>query len=523
MATFSHKIAAASDDGMVGIYDSVTGVLRLSINLVDPVQAIGGSPDGSILFCAHNTPSVTVWDMQTGGLIRTFDLEWNAQDIAVSLKGCYLACRSSDGHGKVLRVASEMGGSVIWTRSSVTRFCWLEPEEQLVVSTGISVDVVDITAGTVLRHFVTPYSVNRVVYSQKFNRLAIVTSSDAKSVVAVINPQTDIPTTSHWVHTGSNFSCLAFSRTTEELVCGTKAHGLQVFNISRRIVRRLEYSNAVTSLSSLQNGTVVANVAGSRIQLLSLDGWHAPSQQSTISALTVQDFDQGKIIAIITTDREHVVLLETASMSKLLKIPVRETRLTPTDHSTILCASHKKSMAVYYFKVDGIMFLELWRFHEAVPRWFVEVGGAPKTGRFSPTAVRFVTLHSMHHLSDVYVWTSENRIPIGKLTQIPTPLDIKFVSDTEFRLYYDDHHIPYTVSPSGGIRTKAISLPHFGSSEPRRCLDVDDTHEWVVSGSVKVSWIPTGYIGSTKHSYCWSRSSLIMAGQDGVLRKLTFS
>ena len=60
MATFGHKIAAASDNGTVGIYDSDTGVLRLSLSLPDPAQAIQGSSDGSMLFCAHKTPSITV-------------------------------------------------------------------------------------------------------------------------------------------------------------------------------------------------------------------------------------------------------------------------------------------------------------------------------------------------------------------------------------------------------------------------------------------------------------------------------
>src|SRR5258708_139554 len=57
MTTFGHRIAAACDDGTVGIYDSITGVLRLSLSPTDPVQVIRGSPDGSALFCAHRASS----------------------------------------------------------------------------------------------------------------------------------------------------------------------------------------------------------------------------------------------------------------------------------------------------------------------------------------------------------------------------------------------------------------------------------------------------------------------------------
>ena len=56
----------------------------------------------------------------------------------------------------------------------------------------------------------------------------------------------------------------------------------------------------------------------------------------------------------------------------------------------------------------------------------------------------------------------------------------------------------------------------------RGSLDLDETQEWVVSGSKKICWIPPGYIGSVQPSYHWIGHSLVMAGQDGVLRKLTF-
>ena len=108
MTTFGHSIAAACDDGTMNIYDSVTGVLRLSLNPLDPVQTIRGSPDSSIVFCTHNTPTITGWDIQTGGLIHTFVLEKTVKDIAVSLTGRYLACRLSNKSVKVWEVAGKI-------------------------------------------------------------------------------------------------------------------------------------------------------------------------------------------------------------------------------------------------------------------------------------------------------------------------------------------------------------------------------------------------------------------------------
>jgi WD40 repeat protein len=137
MTTFGHRIAAACDDGTVGIYDSVTGVLRLSLSPPDPVQAIRGSPDGSILFCTHQGPSITLWDIQTGGMIHTFVLERKVEDIAVSSKGRYLACGLSDGFVKIWEIANKMEGAAIGSGSPATHLCWVEPEERLVVAGGI--------------------------------------------------------------------------------------------------------------------------------------------------------------------------------------------------------------------------------------------------------------------------------------------------------------------------------------------------------------------------------------------------
>jgi hypothetical protein len=524
MATFGNKIAATCDDGTVAIYDSVTGVLRLSFSLADPVQAIRGSPDGSVLFCAHKTPSITVWDMQTGGLIHTFDLERNAEDIAVSSKGRYLACGLSDRSVEVWEVTKTMESGAIWTSSPVTSFCWLEPEDCLMVSTGTSMRIWDVVVGTILHSYTSRYPVDRMVYSQKFNQLAIMSISAPGSAMTVINPHTDSSTTSHWNH--QNISCFAFSRITEELVCGKEKHGLQLFNISKRLLKHIEHPDTVTSVSSLQNGTVVANFAGSGIQLLSLDAGHTLPQQQAISPLTVHAFDQDKIIAIFPTSRDHIVLLESVTMSQLLKIPVQDTPLTPTDH-TILCASFESRVAVYYF-VEGVReFMQLWGFHAKAPRWTVKVDGVPQICRISPTGVRLATLHTNEHRSRICLWDAQNGQLDAQLEDIPAPLTIEFASDTKFFTHDGVRRTTYKLVRSEGVGI-GIKQDPPGSEfallkwPQRRNIDVDNTHEWVVSGEKRVCWIPPGYIGSIEPSYWWAGYLLVMVGQDGVLRNLAF-
>ena len=532
--TFGHRIAAACDGGAVDIYDSVTGVLSLSLSPEDRVQEIRGSPDGSILFCAHQVPSITVWDMQTGGLIHTFVLERHVEDIAVSLKGRYLACGSSGGSVEVWEVANAMEGAVVWTSSPVNSFSWLAPEECLAVSTGALVRVWDIVAGTVLHDFTIQYPVHRMVYSRKFDWLAIMASPAPRSAMTILNPQTGTSTIPHWIH--QRFSCFAFSQTTEELVCGMETHGLQLFNVSTQCWKYIGYPDTITSVSFLPNRTVVAGFAGSGIQLLNLDGGDATFQHPNIPALNVHTFDQGRIVAALLTSSDRIVLLEPGTMSQLFTIPVENTHTISTDHAAILCASLDHGMAVYYFSEGEKEYMQMWEFHDERPKWTVEIGGLPSIGGISPSGARLVTFYDVNNQTCVCMWDVQNGLLKAQLRVDPIhPLEIIFDSETRFHSYHDTYRIPYVVAPSLINRTfNVASWARFGHSivccEPlpltggsqERYYHVDGTYEWVVSRSKKICWIPPGYIGSVRSGYCWAGSSLFMAGQDGKLRKFTF-
>lgn len=97
------NIAAASEDGTVHIYNSVTGVLRLSFRPESPVLEMTGPPDGSLLICTHvGRPSMMLWDVRADGLVKTLTLTTQAKGATISLKGRYLACeyRQSLGNGE---------------------------------------------------------------------------------------------------------------------------------------------------------------------------------------------------------------------------------------------------------------------------------------------------------------------------------------------------------------------------------------------------------------------------------------
>ena len=540
MTTFSHRIAAVCDDGTVGIFDSVTGVMRLSLSPADPVQAIRGSPDGSILFCAHKTPSITVWDVQTGGLIHTFVLKRNPGEIAVSSKGRYFACGLSDGSCEVREVADEMEDAAIWSSSPVTRFCWMEPEERLALSTRASVTILDVVTGTVLHSFVIQYPVHRMVYCQKFDRLAIEANSGSKSVMTIINPRTGTPTLSHLIRT--NMTCFAFSQATEELVCGMETHELRLFNISTRRWRNIEYPDTMTSVSSLPNGTLAANFTGSGLQLLNLDQGNAVSQRPTALVLTVHPFDEDRVIAVLSANRDRIMLLKTATMSPLLTIPVEDTHTIFYNHAVILCASIENLAAVYCFNEKGKEYMQLWNPGRGLPSWTVEIDGLPSTGGISPSGTRLITYEAAH----ISVWDALNGELQARLpARHANPSDITILTESEFYIHDGSHRVDYLISSSESRDRHYTPFELFTSSTPlepvtrsysvvrqgdpfkierpqERYYDVDETREWVIGDSKRVCWIPPGYIGSAQPSHCWAGNSLVMAGQDGMLRKLTF-
>ena len=526
MTTFGPRIVAACDDGTVGIYDSVTGALRLSLNPGDLVTTMGGSPDGSMLFCAHQQLSITVWDIQTGGLVHTFVPEGKAEDIAVSLTGRYLACGLSDGSVKIWEVANKAEVSNFNSGSPAVHLCWLEPAEQLAVASEESVRVWDVFAGKALRSFVLKGSVRGVAYAQKLGKFAIVTTSGAESVITFVDSQTRTP---FLRRTPRQISCFTFSQITKELVCGMTAPGLGLFSVPACRRRKFDHPAMITSVSVLPNGTAVANVTGSGIQLLSLDKRYTPPRQPTTSMLTVHPLDEGRIIAIIPANRDRIILLESATMSTLLTIPVR-TYTIPTDGPPVVCASLKHRIACCPFGYGRGTHLEMWRFGDKSPMWMDFLLGRKLVGGISPSGSRLVVMDDDGSRSIVWVWNtgSGEREAVDRVgSPWPThPLEIRFESEDEFFSHHDSCHISFVIplskrgssSPSHSvIRREQLPLAEWS----QRYYDVDNAREWVVYSSKRICWIPLGFIGSAEHSYCWAGNMLVMVGQDGVLRKFT--
>jgi len=541
MTTIGHRIAAACGDGTVGIYDSVTGVLRLSLNPVNVVEVMRGFPDGSILSCMHrDNPSITLWDIQTGGLIHTFTLEREPKDIAISLKGRYLACGSSDGRATFWEVTNKTEGRALDSGLPIAHLCWLVPEGQLMVAGGKSAKIWDVVTGRVLRYFKMKDPVHGVIYAQKSRRLVIMTRSGAESTINIVDPRggeywsiVDPQRGEYSNVVKLELPCFAFSQATEELVCGLKTNGLRSFNISAQRWRHFDHPATISSVSTLSNGTVVANAVSLGIQLLNVDGGYVTSRQFMATTLTVHPFDEGRIITLTPNKRGRFILLELATMSRVLTIPPQGSRVISTDRAIVLCASVKTNMAIHCFEERGKVNLQLWKLHYEHPIWAVEIDELPSIGRISPSGARLLTCHIMHDPEQMYicVWGAGNGRLLAKLLldhPRPTrPLDITFDSENQFHSHLDTRRIRYDVVPSLKSRIPGHLIICRGRQPLVKQMrekqhSLNDSCEWVMNGSQRICWIPPGYIGSVGASYCWVGSSLVMVGRDIALRKLTF-
>ena len=530
MATFGHWIAVACSDGLVRIYDVVTGSMRLSLMPLESVKVVRGSPDGSILFCSDQETRMSIWDIQTGGLIHPFAGK-RVTDIAVSSKGHYLLCLFPKGIAKVWGVAREVVKSVegapILKISSVDHFCWLEPEEQLIITRGSSVQIWDVVAGTILRSFTVAASISGVVYSQELNRLAA--TSILWDTIIIIDLQTGISSVLPGLP--GTLSCFAFSPTIEELVCGMYGGGLEVFNFSTGRWRHLEYPRTPGFLFSAPNGTVVVGSINSGIQVLSLDEEHAPSP-SLVSGLSVSTLDQSRIIMITPTVWHRAHLLETSTLAQLLTISAPET-LDKVLTSTV-SASLENRMTVYCLQRGREIRLQLHRFGDRLPKWTRGMHSEPSVIAISPSGTRLVTSHG----TCISMWDTGNGQLQAELSIDHFPFDITFDSETRFHSYHHGHYyssshraasyrIPFDLNFSPGTSTTCTIIGHkqqpWTVESGERKYQVEGSREWVVMGSKRVFWIPPGCINSNPNSHCWAGSNtLVMIGEDEVTRTLTF-
>ena len=297
-------------------------------------------------------------------------------------------------------------------------------------------------------------------------------------------------------------------------------------DISTGCWKHFDFPTTVASVSTLSNGTVVVNAAGSGIQMLRL-GQEPSSPQQPTPLLTAYPLDKGRIIATVPTTDDRIIFLGTATMSQVFSILTQKGLSVAAGHTVVLCASLENKIAVCCLKGWTNSGLGMWEFSHGYPQWTYSEPILPSVGNLSPAGTRLVTYgRDSDRRGCVGIWDMHCGKPSAWTeTDDPPPIDIIFDSEVRFYLYGNTHREPYVINtvsqtddPTIDSITRYTKQQLDGQVLEERYF-LDDGREWVICGSKRICWVPPGYIGS---SHCWAGSSLVMVGQDGTLRKLTF-
>jgi WD40 repeat protein len=107
------RLASASWDGIIKIWDAATGHVIRTLTGKSPIFALVVHPDGTQLASAGSDRAVTLWDAATGQVIRTFSgHNRTIRELAFSRDGKLLASSSADG---TIKLWDASAGSMIRT------------------------------------------------------------------------------------------------------------------------------------------------------------------------------------------------------------------------------------------------------------------------------------------------------------------------------------------------------------------------------------------------------------------------
>ena len=546
IATFVHGIVAVCNN-VVNIYGAVTGVLQQSICAPDTVTNIQGSSDGSILFFAH-TSSVTMWDVQTGGLIHTFITHSRTSDIAVSTTGEHIACGSSDGSITFWNIHSKKEGKSFGNGQLVVAIHWLS-SQRLMVATKNALYTCDIVANETSDILSIPGCVWGMVYLKDVEQFALGISHPSPGVG---EKECSILTTGYkkppekrpmWQKSFPHIvrlparskGLLSPILVGKEIVCMTPASGVQVFNtIYQDWPDNPPLLDTATSVAVLLNRNIVAQIKDS-IQLFSFDVLASGSTGNHMSKHSshVYPFGRDYIICVLQPTR-HLTLLELETMQKL---PPHDDPLLPESASTIppslTCMSSSCGLVAGF---DISLVMQAWRAGAPVPEWTEAIDEDPPLSGLSPGLTCVVTVYTSP-LLELCVKEAKDGTILAKLPLKQDDFgkgkvyDIVFDSETRFYLKVDGPgghiQIPYWIStsPSGHYSHTITKGKPVLLSEPQVLppYTLDEHCEWVIdSESRKICWIPLGNIRRGNGGHFWAGLSLIMVGDDGVVRKLSF-
>ena len=527
----------------MNIYDAVTGVLRQSLSAPETVTKIQSTPDGSFLFFAHSS-SVTMWDVQTGGLANTFTTQPKLNDFAVSTT--HIACGLSDGSVRVWNIHTKEEGEGFGDGQTVVVVHWLS-SQRLAVATQSTLHIHDIIAGETLGRFSVPGHIWGMVYLRNKNEFLVGTSQPSSGVdhgnYSFIRCQQDKLELEdlgllQWefknlgqstAHVGQLSGPIIVD---DEILCITQENGIQLF-----CTNTYDWTNsppllgAATSVAMSSNRNLVVQTKDS-IQIFALDVLTSNEAHDDIHTSHVYPLGVNHIICIHPT--RHLTILALGTMQKLH--PNNNTSLLKLLLPNQLPFTQTPFSCGLVEGPDISLVMQAWQRGAPLPEWTEAVDEEAPLSRLSPKSTRVVRVYSSPP-SEVHVKDAKCGTILANLSLADDDLgmgkvyDLIFDSETRFYIKIDGPgwhvQIPHDIvaSPSGNYSHTIVKRELVHLPEPRAIppYTLDENCEWVIDAeSRKICWISPGDIRRGNGGHFWAGLSLVMVGDDGVVRKLTF-
>ena len=534
IATSVQGIIAACGD-VVNIYDPVTFILHQSLSTPEAVTKIQGSPDGTILFFAHSF-SITMWDVQTGGLIHTFTVQSEISDIAASTTGDYIACGSSDGSVIFWNTHTRQdGGKSLGNGQPVVTIHWISPLG-FAVATQYSIYFCSIASNKVLYAVHMREQVWGMAYlvDKVMNKKEILVGTSGVKQCSFKVSKCERAFWSHFVsqpltHHGQLSRPVVVG---EEIVCIIQPTGVKSFNTkSYGLSNSPPPLDAATSVAVSLNRNLVAQTKDS-IQIFSLDVLTSGGIRNQVRMSHIYPLGENHIISLIQPTRS-LALLEMETLRELRpKDDTSPLKSLLTDQSPSARSSFGRGPVA---ELGVLVVMEAWRWGTPLPEWTESANEDGPLSGLSPEHTRIVTVYSSPRrelrVKDARDGTALAKLPLDDDLAAGEVYALTFDSETRFYLKIDgpgQHvQIPYDISasPSGRYSYTVTRGKPVPLSEPREKppYTLDANFEWVLDAkSRKVCWIPPGNVRRGSGGHFWVGPSLVMVGDDGVVRKLSF-
>jgi hypothetical protein len=525
IATSAQKIVAACED-VVDIYDAVTFVLRQSLRAPQAVTKILGSPDGSTLFFAHSY-SITMWDVQTGGLTHSFTTQSEITDIGISTTGDHIACGSSDGPVAFWNIHTKEEGKGFGGDQPVAVIHWMSPQE-LVVGTHGTVYSRNIATGRSLKYFPVSGRLQGMVYSPTGEGEFLVGASHpGKGVnrelcsLEIIKKTAGLPwklsrRTTIERPPRMDIELLRPTLVGGEIACITPPSGVQLLDArSYNWTNNPPLLDAATSVAVSLNRNLVAQTKDS-IQIFSLDVLKSDEARNDVRPSHIYPLGERYIICLLQPTR-RLTLLELETLRELR--PNDSTLPLRMLLETLPPSTRAPSIHGFVAEFGVSVVIQAWQSGTPLPKWTESVDEDPPLSGLSPDT------------EDAKDGTVRADLVRGDDVEMGDVYDVTFDSQTESHLKLDgmgqriqiSHNI--IASPSGSHPHTITEGRPESLSEPQKIppYTLDANCEWVVDvESRKICWISPGDVRRGNGGHFWAGLSLVMVGDDGVVRKLTF-